>query len=78
MLDDYNTFLCKLVSGNLLYMCLERLTVSTIRLIHYYDISALVDVASSTESLVMQQTCQWIRIFTPQSQKARKAEYLKE
>jgi hypothetical protein len=74
MLDDYYTFLREVVSGNLL----ERLTVSNIKLNNYYDIRALVDVASSTESLIMQQTCHWLRIFTPQSQGSRKAEYLRE
>ena len=53
MLDDYYTFLCDMVKANLVNKCLERLTVSTIKLINYYNVSALVDIASSTESLVI-------------------------
>jgi hypothetical protein len=49
MLNDYDSFLCEVVSGNLL----ERLTVSTIKLINYYDVGALVDVASSAEYLII-------------------------
>lgn len=49
MLDDYHKFLCEIASGNLL----ERLTVSTIKLINYYDIGTLVDVAFSAEFLII-------------------------
>ena len=49
MLDDYYTFLCELVSGNLV----DRLTVSTIKLINYYNIGFMIDVASSSESLII-------------------------